>query len=82
MARLARLRAIQDQYQPPADEASRRSADVEAGFEVPGRMLNPHIYLQVRLHPKVEPLTFMKLCPAVSYSPTPSRVQYHRRSGS
>src|SRR5699024_1070308 len=24
----------------------------------------------------------MKCCPAVSYSPTPSRVQYHRRCGS
>ena len=23
-----------------------------------------------------------KLCPAVTYSPTPSRVQYHRRCGS
>ena len=29
----------------------------------------------------VEPFT-LKRCPAVTYSPTPSRVQYHRRCGS
>ena len=25
---------------------------------------------------------FFNVCPAVTYSPTPSRVQYHRRCGS